>query len=192
MRKTFLVAKPPRRDRCVQIQLGVFRCQIITISVAGCPKPPFKGAISKSEMASEPLCNLYMDNPVYSVENTEKAREFWEEAIRIFKDGGFNLWKLQSNDEDLLGEFADGQVQQFHKVLGVSWDFKSDELLPLVDLDVTVPKKLTKREVRSCLSTIYDPCGHVSPVVTPLKIVVYDCWKEKLWRVDDDGVLRKS
>ena len=71
-------------------------------------------------------------------------------------------------------------MQQFHKVLGVSWDLKSDEFLPLVDLDDTVPKKLTKREVLSCLSKIYDPCGLVSPAVTPLKIVVQDCWKEKL------------
>ena len=147
-------------------------------------------------MASQLLRNLYMDDPVKSVENTEKAREFWQEAIRVFKDGGFNLRKFRSNDEDLLREFSDGQVQQIHKVLGVSWDLKSDELLPLVDLDVTVPKKLAKREVLSCLSKIYDPCGLVSPVVTPLKIVVQDCWKEKLgwdeevnqdfrWRVEE-------
>ena len=57
---------------------------------------------------------------------------------------------------------------------------KSDELLPLVDLDVTVPRRLTKREVLSFLSKIYDPCGLVSPVLTPPKIVVQDCWKEKL------------
>ena len=52
------------------------------------------------------------------VENTEKAREFWHEAVNIFKDGGFNLRKFRSNDEVLLREIADGQVQQFHKVLG--------------------------------------------------------------------------
>ena len=45
---------------------------------------------------------------------------------------------------------------------------------------ILLPKKLTKREVLSCLSKIYDPCGLVSLVVTPLKIVVQDCWKEKL------------
>ena len=79
--------------------------------------------------------------------NSEKARrEFWYQAICIIKDGGFNLRKFRSNDEDLLREFADGQVQQSHKVLGVSWYLKSDELSPLVDLDVTVPKKLTKRD----------------------------------------------
>ena len=57
---------------------------------------------------------------------------------------------------------------------------KSDELLPLVDVEDIVPKKLTKTEVLSCLSKIYDPCGLVSPVVTPLKIIVQDCRKEKL------------
>ena len=39
-----------------------------------------------------------------SVENTEKAREFWHEAVNIFKDGGFNLRKFRSNDEVLLHE----------------------------------------------------------------------------------------
>lgn len=85
-------------------------------------KHHLEGSISKSEMASQLLRNLYMDDPENSVENTEKAREFWQEAIHIFKDGGFNLRKFQSNDEDLLREFAGGQVQQFHKVLGISWD----------------------------------------------------------------------
>jgi len=131
-------------------------------------------------MASHLLHNLYTDDPVNSMENTEEAREFWHEAVHIFKDGGFNLRKFRSNDQNLLHEFSDSQVQQLHKVLGVSWDLKSDEVLPLVDLEVMVPKKLMKREVLSCLSKIYDPCGLVNPAVTPLKIIVQDCWKEKL------------
>ena len=88
-------------------------------------------------------------------------------------------WKLRKKKLRKPGT-TDSQVQQIHKVLGVSWDLNSDELLPLVDVEDIVPKKLTKREVLSCLSKIYDPCGLVSPVVTPLKIIVQDCWKEKL------------
>ena len=101
-------------------------------------------------MASQLLRNLYMDDPVNSMENTEKAREFWQEAVSIFNDGGFKLRKFRSNDEDLLREFADGQVQQFHKVLGVSWDLKSDELLPLVDLE-TLCRRSSQRE-KCCLA----------------------------------------
>ena len=62
----------------------------------------------------------------------------------------------------------------------MNWDLKSDELLPLAGVDDIVPKKLTKREVLSLLSKIYDPSGLVSPVVTPLKIIVQDLWKEKV------------
>ena len=61
-----------------------------------------EGSISKSEMASQLLRNLYMDDPVNSAENTEKAREFWQQEICIFKDDGFNLREFRSNDEDLL------------------------------------------------------------------------------------------
>ena len=195
LEKAFLQLSLHEEDRNVccflwlnpQGEMDVYRYRKVFFGAKSSPfllqvvlKHHLEGFISKSEMASQLLRNLYMDDPVNSMENTEKAREFWQEAVSIFNDGGFKLRKFRSNDEDLLREFADGQVQQFHKVLGVSWDLKSDELLPLVDLDDTVPKKLTKREVLSCLSKIYDPCGLVSPVVTPLKIVVQDCWKEKL------------
>ena len=139
-----------------------------------------EGFVGKSEIADQLLRNLYMDDPVNSVENTEKAGEFWHEAGNIFKDGGFNLRKFRSNDEVLLREIADGQVQQFHKVLGVSWDLKSDELLPLAGVDDIMPKTLTKREVLSLLSKIYGPSGLLSPVVTPMKIIVQDLWKEKV------------
>ena len=102
-----------------------------------------EGFVGKSEIASQLLRNLYMDDPVNSVENPEKTREFWHEAVTIFKEGGFNLWKFRSNGEDLLREIADSQVL-------------------------------------SLLSKIYDPSGLVSPVVTPLKIIVQDLWKEKV------------
>ena len=138
-------------------------------------KQHLEGFVSEPEIASQLLRNLYMDDPVNSAESTEKAREFWQETVCIFKDGGLNLRNFLSNDDDLLHEFVDGQVQQFHKVLGVSWDLKSHELLPLFDVGDIAPKKLTKREVLSYLSKIYDPCGLVSPVVTPLNIIVQDC-----------------
>ena len=179
--------------------VGVYRYRKVFFAAKSSPfllqavlKQHLEGFISKSEMASQLLRNLYMDDPVNSMENTEKAREFWQEALRIFKDGGFNLRKFRSNDEDLLREFAGDQVQQVHKVLGVSWDLKSDELLPLIDLENIAPEKLTKREVLSCPSKFYDPCGLVSPVVTPMKIIVQDCWKEKLgWDEEVDQDFRR-
>ncbi|XP_078355162.1 uncharacterized protein LOC144639738 [Oculina patagonica] len=207
LEKAFLQLSLREEDRNVccflwlnlQGEIEVYRYKKVFFGAKSSPfllqvvlKQHLEGFINESEMASQLLRNLYMDDPVNSMENTEKAREFWHEAVRIFKDGGFNLRKFRSNDENLLHEFSDSQVQQLHKVLGVSWDLKSDELLPLVDLEDMVPRKLTKREVLSCLSKIYDPCGLVSPAVTPLKIIVQDCWKEKLgWDEEVDPDLRR-
>ena len=53
-----------------------------------------EGFVGKTEIASQLLRNLHMDDPVNFVENTEKAKEFWHEAVTIFKDGGFNLGKF--------------------------------------------------------------------------------------------------
>ena len=82
-------------------------------------KQHLESFINKSEMASQLLCNLYMDDPVNSVENTEKGREFWHEAVHIFKDGGFNLRKVQSNDKDLLSavSFKTAKYNSYTKYL---------------------------------------------------------------------------
>lgn len=113
----------------VQGEIEVYRYKKVFLGAKSSPfllqavlKQHLESFISESEMASQLLRNLYMDDPVNSMENTEKAREFWHEAVPIFKDGGFNLRKFRSNDENLLHEFSGTQVQQRHKVLGVSWD----------------------------------------------------------------------
>ena len=81
-------------------------------------KQHLESFIHESEMASQLLYNnLYMDDPVNSMENTEKAREFWHEAVCIFKDGGFNLWKFQPNDKDLLREFQTAKYNSYTKYL---------------------------------------------------------------------------
>ncbi|XP_044166147.1 uncharacterized protein LOC122950109 [Acropora millepora] len=55
-----------------------------------------------------------------------------------------------------------------------------------------MPNTLTKREVLSLLSKIYDPSGLVSPVVTPLKIIVQDLLKEKVgWDEEADHKFRR-
>ena len=64
-------------------------------------------------------------------------------------------------------------MQRFHKVLGVSCDLKSNELLPFPCVDDIMPKILTKRDVLPLLSKIYDLSALVSPVVTKLK----DLWE---------------
>ena len=127
LEKAFLQLSLHEEDRNVccflwlnpQGEIDVYRYRKVFFGAKSSPfllqvvlKHHLEGSISESEMASQLLRNLYMDDPVNSVENSEKAREFWQEAIRIFKDGGFNLRKFRSNDEALLREFADGQVQQ--------------------------------------------------------------------------------
>ena len=129
LEKAFLQLSLHEEDRNVccflwlnpQGEIDVYRYRKVFFGAKSSPfllqvvlKHHLEGSISESEMASQLLRNLYMDDPVNSVENSEKAREFWQEAIRIFKDGGFNLRKFRSNDEALLREFADGQVQQLN------------------------------------------------------------------------------
>ena len=45
---------------------------------------------------------------------------------------------------------------------------------------ILCPRHLRKEKCFPCFSKIYDPSGLVSPVVTPMKIIVQDLWKEKV------------
>ena len=109
LEKAFLQLSLHEEDRNVccflwinpQGEIDVYRYRKVFFGAKSSPfllqvvlKQHLERFISKSEMASQLLRNLYMDDPVNSMENTEKAREFWQEALRIFKDGSFNLRKI--------------------------------------------------------------------------------------------------
>ena len=129
----------------------------------------------EGDIAHTLLRNLYVDDTVNSVDTESEAEEFWSKSVQIFQRGGFNLRKLQTNTKTLQPFSKDESV---HKVLGISWNVEKDELIPLAEFKPTV-KRVSKREIASLLASIYDPLGLIIPVVTPLKCLLQDLWKQK-------------
>ncbi len=111
-----------------------------------------------------------------------------QEAVEIFKDGGFSLHKWHSNVPELEGDLTNPSDQTFAKeslgtrqsevkLLGLLWDKAEDSL------SVTFPKTEelpTKRVVLRTIARIYDPLGIASQVVLTAKIIFRELCDRKI------------
>ena len=126
-----------------------------------------------------------------------------ERTIKIFTEGTFELHKWHSNELDLEKEagLIDSEEQSYAqeqlgvdrgetKLLGLSWDNISDVI------SIKFPEQLetsTKRSILSCLASVYDPLGVVSPITLVGKIIFRDTCEAKLkWNEQLQGNLRKQ
>lgn len=157
--------------------------------------------------------SMYVDDVVMGSDNLDTAFSLCMEAREIFAKGSFNLRKFCSNNADLqrmLEVHLHGCVSEVasvlskeQKVLGVSWDISSDEMLfDLTSIwEEATTINPTKRNVVSLVSKIYDPLGLMAPVVIRLKIFFQELskckleWDEELslplktkWKVLVDGL----
>ena len=72
-----------------------------------------------------------------------------------------------------LGPKHEINEDEEHKVLRITWNHKTDELImcfdKIVEMAETLP--LTKTTMLKIIATVYGPLGWVSPIVIPMKVV---------------------
>ena len=72
-----------------------------------------------------------------------------------------------------LGPKHEINEDEEHKVLGITWNHKSDELImcfdKIVEMAGTLP--VTKRTMLKIIASIYDLFGWISPIVIPMKVL---------------------
>lgn len=133
------------------------------------------------------LEDLYVDDVTSGCETVEEGKLFYETAKDIMSDGGFELRKWTSNNEELQQIFdndrsdsttmetgddikyletqmkASGEVK---RVLGIEWDTLSDEFVFRFDefAQKALLLKPSKRNVLKVAASIYDPLGLISPI----------------------------
>ncbi|XP_076028384.1 uncharacterized protein LOC143017480 [Oratosquilla oratoria] len=136
--------------------------------------------------------NTYVDDMVQSVNSEEKATELIKEAEHILASGGFVVkhWVTSANNHNFAGiKLLETETE---KVLGMSWDIKSDQFYYSVrinfspkqnkihsrpnllneELESKFPQDLTRRMVLSQIASVFDPLGLVQPFLLSAKLLM--------------------
>ena len=111
---------------------------------------------------------MYVDDLVTRGESTSEEEKIKSGSVNLFQKGGFKLHKWHSNEQaletnDSINEnelnFAKqhlGTKPKETKILGLLWDKREDSFIIQVP---NVNKNVTKRNILSTLTSIYDLLG---------------------------------
>ena len=121
---------------------------------------------------------LYMDDPVSGADALEDAVATVKQLLEFFTSIHMKLHKLSSNSKELLSNFDEAIVKKtsITGILGLEWNTESDTLLVR---NAPSEAPITKREVLSVISKIFDPLGFHSPLTCKGKMLMQALWKEK-------------
>ena len=140
------------------------------------------------------LRNSYMDDIPGSVENHEKAFKVMKQIELLLEPKGFKikewLWSYMDSSENRTRTTSDQMAVQMllcrkemdtdtEKVLGMHWSISNDKLT--YKFEKAEPSKkeqsiVTKRQILSIVSTIYDPLGLLAPITVKAKIILRKLW----------------
>ena len=132
---------------------------------------PFKNLIARS---------FYMDNLQGTMSNEEELLEFYVEANKQLSSANMPLRTWVTNNEKLKTKIEEDNsgyvVPTTTSILGLDWDVNSD-MLSLKSNNIFVPEVITKRNLLSLVSTVFDPLGLFCPVVIKGKILIQAAWR---------------
>ena len=137
--------------------------------------------------------NSYMDDICGSVDTVAQAQTLKEDLDKVLESGGFGVkgWtsnKILTKTEDQEKGFKLFQEDAEEKVLGVIWNYITDEfsfkvkvdLLRLTDDSIDHGVKMTKRTLLSQVARFYDPIGFAAAFVIRAKIGLQELWQTGL------------
>ena len=134
--------------------------------------------------------SFYMDDFLMSTEDVKGARHLKQEATRALAEGGFQLTKWRSNQDEALKGTPAGEKTNLDstlclgasagaadKALGVVWD-ESRDTLGFRLREANEP--LTKRGVLSRAAAVFDPLGIAAPFTVQARMLMQQLWSRQL------------
>ncbi|KMQ88603.1 hypothetical protein RF55_11885 [Lasius niger] len=130
--------------------------------------------------------DFYVDDLLSGGESTEEIMSTAKEINKVLSGGCFELRKWNSNSSEFRERFMDTNKAQAEiqindgskRTLGLIWRVKDDILTYSVNLPNNC--QVTKRNILSIASMIFDPLGLLSPCTIIAKILIRTLWLEKL------------
>ncbi|XP_065203469.1 uncharacterized protein LOC135833627 [Planococcus citri] len=130
--------------------------------------------------------DFYVDDWLSGADSVEEAIELQRAVHEALLSGGFKLRKYQSNSKHVIDQIDPTLVEhnltiQFGEneslsVLGLFWCPGNDTFM--LKSDVPEPKvAITKRQMLSTISKVFDPLGLASPVTIRGKLMLKKLWK---------------
>ena len=138
---------------------------------------------SNSVAATALKKSLYVDNFIYSTSDENKLMDIYSDAREIMTEGGFNLRSWMTNYPPLVDTMASEDVLHRHdapdeKVLGYLYDAQQDTM-SLADFHFEEKShSITKRQLLSNISKVFDPLSLVLPVTIRGRLLMKQVWKE--------------
>ena len=124
--------------------------------------------------------NIFVDNLCVGANSVDEACNIYKEAKEIFKRASMNLREWSSNSREFLNclSVEERSIGKVLRVFGLLWNHVEDYIqIPTFTFEGST---VTKREVLSYISQIYDPLGMVAPVVLFGKLFLQKLWSCKL------------
>ncbi|CAR99751.1 Protein CBG25357 [Caenorhabditis briggsae] len=141
--------------------------------------------------------SFYVDNVFMGLDTAEEAMDFYVFAKKVFAEAQMNLCQFCSNSSTVNTFFVkhekDTTIDRNQKILGISWDTETDEMIFMLPVPKT--ELLTKRKILKIIASCYDPLGFLTPVTLygklffqqlatkdqswdlPLSLNQHDSWK---------------
>ncbi|PIO55427.1 Pao retrotransposon peptidase [Teladorsagia circumcincta] len=133
----------------------------------------------QTELRSEILRNLYVDNVLLLADTIEEAVDKYRKTKAIFMEMSMNLREFVTNDPKVVAQISepDRSHSESLKVLRVSWNSSTDGLVlrsQLPHYDV-----LTKRNILRIFHCTFDPLGLLVPLLLPARVFLQSLWLKK-------------
>lgn len=152
--------------------------------------------LAKDERTRFPLAcaiaerDMYVADLLSGCHTIESAIETRNQLTSLFQSAGMELSKWSSNNKEMLESLPDTSLESLIelgdddvvKTLGIFWSPQNDEFQYRIRMD-EIQGKITKRQLLSEASKLFDPVGWVAPCIIIPKMLFQSLWSIK-W---DDG-----
>ena len=148
---------------------------------------------NKEEFPRAWLCvaeRMYVDDIVEAEDDEDLVVESLVQLNNLLPQGSFRLTKIATNNHAIItkAQIPPEMLSQkkIHSLLGIQWDKERDVLI--FDVAQVIKDHAhewsaqmnTFRYVASLAATLFDPCGWISPIIYPIKLLQKMCWQRKL------------